>query len=233
MLPKIEIPKYFLTIPSNGDTVEYRPFLVKEEKVLMIAQETDTQSAMMAAMKDVIKACTFNEVDVYSLAMYDLEYILLQIRGKSVGETTNIGVKCDHCDEVVPVAIDLSAIEIKQGEKTENKIQLNDEIGVTLKAPTLKDAERSSKLNKNKSLINEAIISVVESVYDSNEVYPLSQASPKEIDSFIDSLNSQQVLEIQSWVDKLPQLKHEIEFECKNGGHKTKKTLSGLADFFG
>ena len=166
MLPTIEIPKYFLTIPSNGDTVEYRPFLVKEEKVLMIAQEANTQSAMMAAMKDVIKACTFNEVDVYSLAMYDLEYILLQLRGKSVGETTDIAIKCDQCDESVPVTIDLSAIEVKQGEKMENKIQLNDEIGVTLKAPTLKDAERSSKLNKNKSTINEAIISVVESVYD-------------------------------------------------------------------
>ena len=231
MLPIIEIPKYFLTIPSNGDTVEYRPFLVKEEKVLMIAQEANTQTAMVAAMKDVIKACTFNAVDVYSLAMYDLEYILLQLRSKSVGETINTGIKCDHCDEAVPVTIDLSAIEVKQGEKMENKIQLNDEIGVTLKAPTLKDAERSSKLNKNKSPINEAIISVVESVYDSNEVYPLSQASPKEIDSFIDSLSSQQVIEIQSWVDKLPSLKHEIEFECKNG-HKTKKTLSGLADFF-
>lgn len=231
MLPTIEIPKYFLTIPSNGDTVEYRPFLVKEEKVLMIAQEANTQSAMMAAMKDVIKACTFNEVDVYSLAMYDLEYILLQLRGKSVGETTDIAIKCDQCDESVPVTIDLSAIEVKQGEKMENKIQLNDEIGVTLKAPTLKDAERSSKLNKNKNLINEAIISVVESVYDSNAVYPLSQASPKEIDDFIDSLNSQQIIDIQSWVDKLPQLKHEIEFKCKNG-HKTEKTLSGLADFF-
>ena len=231
MLPIIEIPKYFLTIPSNGDTVEYRPFLVKEEKVLMIAQEANTQSAMMAAMKDVIKACTFSNVDVYSLTMSDLEYILLQIRSKSVGESTNIGIKCDQCDEVVPINIDISAIEIKQGEKTENKIQLNDEIGVTLRAPTLKDAERSSKMSKGQSAINEAIISVVESVYDSNEVYPLSQASPKEIDSFIDSLNSQQVLEIQSWVDKLPQLKHEIEFECKNG-HKTKKTLSGLADFF-
>ena len=88
MLPKIEIPKYFLTIPSNGDTIEYRPFLVKEEKVLMIAQETNTQSAMVAAMKDVIKACTFNQVDVYSIAMSDLEYILLQIRSKSVGELT-------------------------------------------------------------------------------------------------------------------------------------------------
>lgn len=231
MLPTIEIPKYFLTLPSNGDTVEYRPFLVKEEKVLMIAQETNTQSAMTTAMKDVIKACTFNEVDVYSLAMYDLEYILLQLRGKSVGETTDIAIKCDHCDEAVPVTIDLSTIEVKKGEKTENKIQLNDEIGVTLKAPTLKDAERSSKLNKNKSTINEAIISVVESVYDSNAVYPLSQASPKEIDDFIDSLNSQQIIDIQSWVDNLPQLKHEIEFECKNG-HKTKKTLTGLADFF-
>ena len=231
MLPTIETPKYFLTIPSNGDTVEYRPFLVKEEKVLMIAQETNTQSAMMAAMKDIIKACTFNNVDVYSLAMSDLEYILLQIRSKSVGESAELQIKCDHCDEAVSVTIDLSAIEVKQGEKMENKIQLNDEIGVTFKSPTLKDAERSSKMSKGQSAINEAIISVVESVYDSKEVYPLSQASPKEIDAFIDSLSSQQVLDIQSWVGKLPSLKHEIEFECKNG-HETKKTLSGLAEFF-
>jgi hypothetical protein len=231
MLPTIETPKYQLTVPSTGDIVEYRPFLVKEEKVLMIAQEANTQTAMVAAMKDVIKSCTLNKVDLYELTMYDLEYILLQIRSKSVGESVEVGIQCDHCEEVVPVTIDLSKVNVVEGKKIENKIQLSAEIGITLKAPSLKDVEKSTK-GSNKSAINEAMVSVIESVYDSNNVYPLNQASPKEIDSFIDSLNSQQVLEIQSWVDNLPQLKHDVEFKCKNG-HTTKKTLSGLADFFG
>jgi hypothetical protein len=231
MLPTIETPKYQLTLPSTGDIIEYRPFLVKEEKILMIAQEANTQIAMVTAMKDVIKSCTFNKVDLYKLAMYDLEYILLQIRSKSVGESIEVGIQCDQCEEVVPVTIDLSKVNIIKGEEMENKIQLNDEIGITLKSPTLKDVEKSSK-GANKSTINEAIISVIESVYDSDNVYPLNQATPKEVDSFIDSLNSEQVVKIQSWVDNLPQLKHDVEFTCKNG-HTTKKTLSGLADFFG
>jgi len=230
-LPKIETPKYFLTIPSSDEMVEFRPFLVKEEKVLMIAQEAGTDASMIAAMKDIIKACTFNKLDLYSLTMSDLEYILLQIRAKSVGETTEIRVKCDESGEFVEVPIDLSEVKITKGDAIDNNIKLTDDVGIILRSPGLKDAERAARGRKDVNPLIQALSSVIESVYDNDTVYPFSDATPKDIENFIDSLNTEQVKEIKKWLDSTPSLKHEIEFEGPTG-HKNKKVLSGLSDFF-
>jgi len=230
-LPTIETPKYHLTIPSTGELLEYRPFLVKEEKVLLIAQEANTQAALISATKDIIKACTFNKVDLYSLTMSDLEYMLLQIRAKSVGEKSTIRVKCDQCDEYVDVDIDLTTVNVSSNkEKIDNTIQLTDTVGITLKQPSLKDVERASK-NKGSNAITDGVVSVIESIYDQNDVYPLEQATIKEVDEFIDSLNSAQIQKIQEWVETIPQLQHEINFTCKNG-HENTRILKGLNDFF-
>lgn len=230
-LPKIETPKYFLTIPSSDEMVEFRPFLVKEEKVLMIAQEAGTDASMIAAMKDIIKACTFNKLDLYSLTMSDLEYILLQIRAKSVGETTEIRVKCDESGEFVEIPIDLSEVKITKGDAIDNNIKLTDDVGIILRSPGLKDAERAARGRKDVNPLIQALSSVIESVYDNDTVYPFSDATPKDIENFIDSLNTEQVKEIKKWLDSTPSLKHEIEFEGPTG-HKNKKVLSGLSDFF-
>lgn len=232
-LPTIESPKYFLTVPSTKRSVEFRPFLVKEEKVLMIAQEAGTNQSMISAMKDVINACTFGALDLYSLAMSDLEYILLQLRAKSVGETSDISIQCDECDEVIELTIDLSEIEVSEGKNEENKIQLTDDVGITLKSPGLKEAEvaaRSSKKVKGNPIV-QSLMTVIESVYDAEAVYPFADASPKEIENFIDSLSSKQVVKIKEWVDGLPSLKKEIKYKCSKGKERT-KVLSGLDDFF-
>ena len=231
-LPTIESPKYFLTVPSTKQTVEYRPFLVKEEKVLMIAQEAGTNQSMISAMKDIIKSCTFGAIDLYSLAMSDLEYILLQLRSKSVGETSKISFHCDECDEVIDTTINLSEIEVSENINKENKIQLTDDVGITLKSPGLKEAEIAARSNKTNNTIVQSLMTVIESVYDGEEVYPFADASPKEIENFIDSLSSQQVVKIKEWVDGLPSLKKEIKFKCSKGKERT-KILSGLDDFFG
>lgn len=230
-LPTIESPKYFLTIPSTNESLEFRPFLVKEEKVLMIAQEAGTNQSMISAMKDVIKSCTFGALDIYSLAMSDLEYILLQIRSKSVGETSEIRFKCDECDEIIELTIDLSEIEVSKETAKENKVQLTDDVGITLKAPGLKEAEKAARNNKQNNSIVQSLSSVIESVYDSDNVYPFEQAEPKEIENFIDSLSSEQVNKIKEWVDSIPTLKKEIKFKCSQGKERT-KILSGLGDFF-
>jgi hypothetical protein len=230
-LPKIETPKYFLTIPSTEESIEYRPFLVKEEKVLMIAQEAGTDASMIAAMKDIINACTFNKLDLYSLTMSDLEYILLQIRSKSVGETAEIRVKCDESGEFVKVTLDLSEVNVTKEDGIDNNIKITDDVGIVLKSPGLKDAERAARGRKNTNPFIQALSSVIENVYDNDTVYPLSDASSKEIENFIESLTTDQVKKIKEWIDSSPSLKHEIEFEGPNG-HKNKKVLSGLNDFF-
>ena len=230
-LPTIESPKYFLTVPSTGETLEFRPFLVKEEKVLMIAQESGTNQSMLSAMKDVIRSCTFGSLDLYSLVMSDLEYILLQIRSKSVGETSDIRFECTDCDEIIETTIDLSDINVTKGGKVDNKIQLTDDVGITLKAPGLKEAEAAAKNKSNNNSLTQSISSVIESVYDADNVHLFAQASSKEIENFIDSLSSAQVVKIREWVDSVPTLKKEIKFKCPNCKEKT-KVLTGLGDFF-
>ena len=168
--PTIESPKYFLSVPSTEETIEFRPFLVKEEKVLMIAQEAGTNQSMISAMKDIINSCTFGVLDLYSLAMSDLEYILLQLRSKSVGETSNIKFQCDECDEIIDMTIDLSEIEVSKGKNGENKIQLTDDVGITLKSPGLKEAEVAARSNKKNNSIIQSLMTVIESVYDSEAV---------------------------------------------------------------
>lgn len=230
-LPKLESLKYNLEIPSTGEIIEYRPFLVSEEKILLMAHETGTQASTISALKDIVKACTFNKVDLYSLTMYDLEYIFLNLRAKSVGETANINIKCSECDEYVSVKINLSDVKVRKKDKnTDNKIELTDTIGVTLKPPGLKEMEKISRA-KNSSPLFDAISSVIESIYDESQIYPLADASPKEVEAFIDSLNHQQLEKIQAWSEKMPRLEHKIEFTCKNG-HVNKRTLTGLNDFF-
>jgi len=230
-LPTIEAPKYFLTVPSTKETIEFRPFLVKEEKVLMIAQEAGTNQSMISAMKDIINSCTFGSLDLYSLAMSDLEYILLQLRSKSVGETSNIKFQCDECDEIIDMTIDLSEIEVSESKNEEHKIQLTDDVGITLKSPGLKEAEVAARSSKTNNTIVQSLMTVIESVYDAEAVYPFNDASPKEIENFIESLSSQQVVKIKEWVDGLPSLKKEIKFKCSKGKERT-KILSGLDDFF-
>jgi len=229
-LPTIESPKYFLTVPSTKESVEFRPFLVKEEKVLMIAQEAGTNQSMISAMKDVINACTFGALDLYSLSMSDLEYILIQIRAKSVGETSDIKFKCDECDEFIDITIDLSEIKVTKSKNKENKIQLTDDIGITLKSPGLKEAEVAARSSKKNTIV-QSLMTVIESVYDAESVYPFADATPKEIEKFIESLNSKQVVKIKEWVDGLPSLKKEIKYKCSKGKERT-KVLSGLDDFF-
>jgi len=228
-LPKIESPKYHLTIPSTGDVIEYRPFLVAEEKILLLAQETGTQAAMVSALKDIVKACTFGAIDLYSLAMYDLEYIFLNLRAKSVGETSKIRIKCDQCEEYVDVEIDLTAVEVK-GELAENNIPLTEDVGITLKVPGLKDAEKAAKTQNNDPIV-ESIAALIDTIYDAETVYKADDSTPKELKEFIESLTHQQLEKIQEWMQKMPQIEHDIEFTCKNG-HKNERKLTGLGDFF-
>ena len=230
-LPQLESPSYQLTIPSSGELIEYRPFLVKEEKILLIAQETGTSAAMTAALRDIIKACTYNKLDVYSFTMSDLEYIFLNLRAKSVGESSTISIKCSECSEFVNITIDLTEVQvIKSEEVMDNKIELTNDVGVILKAPGLKEMEKASR-SKNNNPISESIEAVIESIYDSEQVYPLAEATPKDTEAFIDSLTHGQTVLIQKWIENMPKLEHKIEFTCKNG-HKNERTLSGLADFF-
>jgi hypothetical protein len=136
-LPKLDVPKYELTVPSTGETVEYRPFLVKEERVLMMAQESNDNDQIIGALKTIIESCTFGKIKPNLLTTYDAEYIFLQLRAKSVGENVEFMLKCEECEHPIKISIDLTEVQVKKGKEVSDKIMLNDEVGVTLKPITL------------------------------------------------------------------------------------------------
>jgi len=228
-LPVLEAPKYNLIVPSTKKKLQYRPFLVKEEKILMIAQESENQTQILQAIKDIISSCTFNKIDVNKSPMYDIEYIFLNIRAKSVGEVISFKLKCDECGEYNEVELNLEDVEVQFPEKEiDPNIRLNDTIGITLKPINLSDVAKA----KGKDAISEALSSSIDSIYDSDNVYSAATCSKKELDAFVDSLSHQHLQKIQEFILNQPTLKHTIEYTCKKCGHKNSYELSGLQSFF-
>ena len=227
-LPVLEAPKYNLVVPSTKKKLQYRPFLVKEEKILMIAQESKDASQIESSIKQIIKACTFEKIDIDSLLTYDLEYILLKLREKSVGETTNFSLACEKCGAKNEVTINLEDVSIDFPEKVpDNTIELAEGIGITLSPVSIK---RLGKLDQNN--INSVIATVIETIYDEKNVYSVDSVSKKELDTFIDSFTHKNLEDIQNFVKNQPTLKHTVTFKCSECGHENTYTLEGIQSFF-
>jgi hypothetical protein len=232
-LPVIDTPKYSVKIPSTGKTVAYRPYLVKEEKVLMIALESENQEQVLTAVKDIIHACTYEKVDVDQLASFDLEYLFLKLRSKSVGETSTIGLKCSECQTSNSVDIPVDSIEVTMPEGSSNSIMLTDKIGITLRYPTVKDIQKLSATKEGVDQMMKTVVLCIENIYDDEKVYPAKDSTPKELEAFIDSLNSEQFKKIQRFFESMPSLKYDVKYTCENCGTVNEFELRGLANFFG
>ena len=233
-LPRIDSPKYELKVPSSGDVVEYRPYLVKEEKVLMMAMESKDQQQMIRALRDVIAGCTEGKIQVDQLAMFDLEYVFLKIRGKSVGETTRVGMKCESCEHKNEIEIDLDSVEVQGEVKKDAKVQLTDKVGVVLRYPTVKGIQRQlgKQSSNDRELTMAAIASAIDSIYDENSVYNTEDEKAEDVINFLDSLTSSQFKKISEYFEDMPRLRHEIKFNCQQCGTENKQTLEGLSNFF-
>mgnify|MGYP005728887317 CR=1 FL=1 len=229
-LPKLETPTYETIIPSTGRAIEYRPFLVKEEKILMMAQETQDTAQAISALKKIISSCTFGKVDPNTLTTYDAEFIFLQLRIKSVGESVDFIITDKDTGEDVNVSVDLSSVEVIEPEvELEKTIRLNDSIGLTLKEVTLKDAVGLSSKDMND--ITGLISVVIDTIYDDEKVYNAREVSKKELEAFIESLNHSQLEQITTFIQNQPAIQKEIKYRLKDGQEKT-ITLKGLQDFF-
>lgn len=229
-LPKLEVPKYTLMLPSTGESVDYRPFLVKEEKNLMIAQETGDGSTVFGAIKDIVNACTYNKLDVNKLATYDLEYIFIKVRSKAVGETADIQIECEETGEKVPVTINLEDVYVKKADnfETEKVIKITKDVGMTLqpiKVDQLGTIEDSADLTTT-------IKSLIKNIYDAENVYPVEDSSVSELDEFVESLPHKVLQEVNDFLLGQPKLALDVEFTGPKG-HKNKQTITGFQDFFG
>ena len=231
-LPVINTPTYELTVPSTKDTLVYRPFLVKEEKILLMAMEEDNETQLNRALKQVVNNCTFQKVKVDKLPLFDLEYIFLRIRAKSVGEVAKIQVLCEDDGETyVPIEIDLETIEVEFQEDHTTKIELTDEIGIEMGYPTFEFLNFKADETEVNQLFD-IIGSSIERVYEGETVYEKADFSKKDLKVFLESLTSEQFLKVQKFFETMPRLRHKLEVT----NPKTKKvneiTLEGLQAFF-
>ena len=233
-LPKVNTPTYELAVPSTDEKVKYRPFLVKEEKILLIAMEAQEQSGILNAVKDIVKSCTFDKFDVNRAPIFDIEYIFLNIRAKSVGEVSTVNLRCpDDNETFVKTDIDLTKVDVQITEGHTNKIELTDEMGMIMTYPTL-DSFSDSTTVINASNMLDVIASCVAQIYDKKgeDVYDAKDSTKQELIDFLESLNSKQFLEIQKFFDTMPKLTHTVNIENPETKVKSDITLTGLNDFF-
>jgi hypothetical protein len=234
-LPILEAPKYSIRLPSTGQVIEYRPFLVKEEKILLIAQESDSPSEMLSAMKDIVRACTFDKVDPNMLTSYDLEFIFIKLRCKSVGETSTIKIKCEKCGQFTPVAINLDDIVISEPPSEPVKIMLNDTVGITMRHIRIKDLDGLTDPTKNQGeIFIDSVIASIESIFDLNGVYPTDESKREELVTFVNSLNREQMKKIENFIGETPKIELTVKFTCANEEckHENEIVLKGVQSFF-
>ena len=234
-LPKLTTPTYELEIPSTDEKVKYRPFLVKEEKILMMAMESKKNADIVQAVKDIVSECTFNKVNMSDLPMFDVEYIFLQIRSKSVGEVSKIKVLCpDDGKTYADVEIDLNEVKVQVGDDHTNKIELNDGMGIIMKYPTIDSFKESGIQDINASNMLEVIGSCILQIYEKKgeKTYDPKDQTKKELTEFIEQLTTTQFKEVQKFFDTMPKLKHEIMIKNPKTKKESKITLTGLNDFF-
>ncbi len=233
-LPKLSVPRYKTTLPSTGKTVSYRPFLVKEEKLLLIATETGEQSELVDAIKTIIHDCT-DLKEVNSLSTFDIEFLFLKIRSKSVGETVDLMMTCPDDEETqVPVTVDLSEVGVKTDPNHVSTIKLDKTVSMVMKYPKM-DTFVSSNFETGDTLDNvfEVTISCIDQIIDGEEVYDAGESSKEELQEFLEQLNSTQFEQIQKFFETMPKLSHEIKFMNPNTKKEQTVVLEGLASFFG
>ena len=233
-LPRINVPEYTLVVPSTDEEIKFRPFLVKEEKLLLMAQETGDEQALYNAIKNLIQNCCFEKIDTDALPLFDIEYIFLNIRAKSVDEVADVIVICpDDGETEVSVKVDLTKVQVQMDKKHNARIQLTDDIGILMSYPNLAAilAEKNDDLSNAEKMFN-MISECMYQIWHGEETFDAMDYSIKDKKDFIESLNHEQFEKIQQFFETMPQLKHEEEVTNPKTGVKSKVVLEGMNSFF-
>ena len=227
---------YNITIPSTGKQIRFRQFLVKEQKTLLIAHQSNDEIVMYDTLKEVVKGCIKDPIDIDRLALFDIEYLFINIRSKSVGEVVNVVLLCPDCDDPkarVQYTIDLENIKIEKSEKHINKIHLFDNVGVVMKYPTFNTLKliKSNDMQDPNEAIN-VVISCIDYIYDAENVFKSEDCSKEQLIEFIDNLDESQMNSMKDFLKTMPRLYTDIEYTCPVCGKTHQKRLEGLASFF-
>ena len=231
-LPKLASAKYELTLPSTGERIEFRPFLVKEEKALMLAQQSGKDSDIMRALKDVINACTFDKVKAETLPTFDLEYMFINLRAKSVGEVVDLNVTCpDDGTTTVAVKVDLMQIQCVKEVGHDNNIKITDEVGMIMDYPKV-DSIKSLSGDDEIEAMFDVVKACIRQIYDSENVYEKTDMEKSELDEFVESMSHEQFEKVQEFFNTMPKVKHPIKVKNPNTGVESEVVLEGMQDFF-
>ena len=236
-LQKLNVPVYEAILPSTEKVIKYRPFLVKEEKLLLTAQESG-EDAVLPAVKQIIKNCVQGELDVDRMPIFDIEYLFLRLRAKSIGEEVTLGLRpwgCPQnngelCKFTTEVAINLEEIECKKDKKHSSKIMLDNKIGIMMKYPDISQVGiKGSEIEMGMKVIK----SCINMIFTEEETHERDSFTDKELDEFIDSLNSKQMENINKFFETMPTIKHTAKYTCKTCDEEKETTIQGLQSFFG
>tara|TARA_B100001564_G_C20659697_1_gene680953 strand:- start:2226 stop:2933 length:708 start_codon:yes stop_codon:yes gene_type:complete len=230
-LPKLNTIQYDLELPLSGEKIEYRPFLVKEEKILLMALEGNNEKEMTKAIKQILTQCVLTKgFNVNKLAIVDLEYLFLNLRGKAVGDISTVSFK-HECGEIIKLDVDLTKVEVVQNENYSDIVKLTDDIMIRLSPPKIDDVigvANTNQIDIVMKIIRNSLLEIIQG----EEIFSAQDHTKEELDEFVNSLNSAQFLKLQEYYETLPKLKQDIEYTCPKCGKTETETLEGLASFF-
>ena len=243
MLPKLDVPIYETKLISNGQTVRYRPFLVKEQKLFLMAAESDDPKDTINAIKQVLMNCVLDDIDIENMATFDIEYLFLQLRARSIGEVVNLRFNCNNnviekgeevkCGNLVKIDVNVLDVNPIKNEEHTNKIQITDKIGVVLKYPTFGSIDFAGLDTQDMQQILNVIVSCIDYIYDDEQVYYAKDTKKEELIDFIENMKQTDLEKISSFFTSLPKLKKEIHFHCNKCNYEEDITLAGVQSFFG
>ena len=235
-LPSIETPRYELTLPSTDKVIQFRPFLVKEEKILLVAMESNNNNEILNAIKEILTACTYEDIDVNTLPIFDIEYIFLQIRSKSVGEVSKVKLLCpDDKETYADVEIDLTKVNVQVDDAHTNNVVIdeNRKLGIVFNYPTLEMTKAGFNVTDTDiDSLFEIMANSINHIYEGDKIYPSKDSTKEEMKKFLEGLPQTAFNKIKTFFETMPQLRHSVEVENPKTKVKSTIVLKGIRDFF-
>ena len=235
MLPIIATPKYELIIPSTGTTVTYRPYVVKEEKILLIALESQDDIAIEKAVQNICKACIETDIDFNKITNFDLEFIFITLRSKSVGEGIKLDMKCEieDCEGTTPQKVNLDEVVVSNLDgKVDHHVKINDTVSLDLRWMGINDKLTKAMRSTDTDAVINSVAMCIETIYSGEEIHSTKDVAKKEVVEFVESLSTDQFQSIAEVLSKAPYLNYKLKYDCNKCGHDHVRELNGLADFF-
>lgn len=242
MLPKIDVPIYEITLPLLQKKIKIRPFLVKEEKILLMAMEAEDEKSILLAIKQIVNNCCVDGIDVEKLPILDLEFIFLQLRARSIGEIIDLQYKCNNdvadgeetkkCNSIIKLSFNALEVEPTVDARHNKKIELTSNLGVMMKYPDFGTMAKMEGLNETE-MLTRMITGCIDFIYDKEEIFYAKDVSTDELTDFIDSLTGEQFAKIQEFFDTIPKMKKDLQFKCSKCGYQEELVLEGIQSFFG